>query len=261
MAKVIKTTFKLRRGKEAAWEKNNPVLAAGEPGFVLDKNILKIGDGETHWKDLLPVSADSAGDWDQNDETARDYIKNRTHWENLVNVSWDGNTEGKDQRSSPHFLVETDEEKLKNIYDSTNFIYKWNGSQEEYVLNRYDFKDYVLFSPELLEDITDPWRVMSILVLKENTVINYDTPSPYPISRIYPQKGLYLFFNYEYGEYIELFSAQTIKKLDIKYLPNDIQIASDDEILEILTEEDMLPVVVDTDGSILSDENNNILLW
>lgn len=31
MAKVIKTTFKLRRGKEAAWEKNNPVLAAGEP--------------------------------------------------------------------------------------------------------------------------------------------------------------------------------------------------------------------------------------
>lgn len=118
-------------------------------------------------------------------------------------------------------MVETDEEKLKNIYDSTNFIYKWNGSQEECVLNRYDFKDYVLFSPELLEDITDPWRVMSILVLKENTVINYDTPSPYPISRIYPQKGLYLFFNYEYGEYIELFSAQTIYKLDSKYLPEE----------------------------------------
>lgn len=91
MAKVIKTTFKLRRGKEAAWEKNNPVLAAGEPGFVLDKNILKIGDGETRWKDLLPVSADSAGDWNQNDETARDYIKNRPFYESGVkNVLFDG---------------------------------------------------------------------------------------------------------------------------------------------------------------------------
>lgn len=254
MAKVIKTTFKLRRGKEAAWEKNNPVLAAGEPGFVLDKNILKIGDGETRWKDLLSISADSAGDWDQNDETARDYIKNRTHWENLVNVSWDGNTEGKDQRSSPHFLVETDEEKLKNIYDSTIFTQKWNTSQEEFVLNRYDFEDYVLFSPELLEDITDPWDVMSILVLKENTVINYDASSLYPVSRIYPQKGLYLFFGHEYGEYVELFSAQTIKKLDPKFIPHP----DENDALELLAEINMVEPVAANDGSVYTDENGVI---
>lgn len=58
MAEVIKTTFLLRRGYEAAWERNNPVLAAGEPGFVIDKNILKIGDGKTAWRDLLPVNND-----------------------------------------------------------------------------------------------------------------------------------------------------------------------------------------------------------
>lgn len=52
MVKVIKTTFLLRRGYDAAWRKNNPILATGEPGFVIDKNLLKIGDGVTPWNDL-----------------------------------------------------------------------------------------------------------------------------------------------------------------------------------------------------------------
>lgn len=52
MAQVIKTTFQLRRGLLEAWEKNNPILAKGEPSFVVDKNALKIGDGITPWKDL-----------------------------------------------------------------------------------------------------------------------------------------------------------------------------------------------------------------
>lgn len=42
---------------------------------------------------------------------------------------------------------------------------------------------------------------------------------------------------------------------------NAIVIATDDEILKLLAQEDMLPVVTDTDGSILADENENILLW
>lgn len=52
MATIIKTTFQLRRGLLATWEKNNPILAAGEPSYVIDKNLLKIGDGTTHWNDL-----------------------------------------------------------------------------------------------------------------------------------------------------------------------------------------------------------------
>lgn len=38
-------------------------------------------------------------------------------------------------------------------------------------------------------------------------------------------------------------------------------IATDDEIIDMLTQEDMLPVVADFDGALLSDENENILLW
>ena len=52
MAEIIKTTFQFRRGYEAAWKRNNPILAPGEPGFVLDRNLLKVGDGTTHWNDL-----------------------------------------------------------------------------------------------------------------------------------------------------------------------------------------------------------------
>ena len=47
----------------------------------------------------------------------------------------------------------------------------------------------------------------------------------------------------------------------VDYIKNKPEIATDDEIITLLTEEDMFPVVTDSDGSILSDENNNILLW
>ena len=49
-----------------------------------------------------------------------------------------------------------------------------------------------------------------------------------------------------------------------KELANKIDktdIATDDEILELLAELDVLPAVTDTDDSILADENENVLLW
>ena len=52
MAEVIQTTLQFKRGKAEAWERNNPILAAGEPGFELDTGKLKIGDGSTKWKEL-----------------------------------------------------------------------------------------------------------------------------------------------------------------------------------------------------------------
>ena len=55
MATVYTTTFQLRRGNASVWEKNNPVLSRGEPGFEIDTNRLKIGDGSTAWNDLCYV--------------------------------------------------------------------------------------------------------------------------------------------------------------------------------------------------------------
>lgn len=47
----------------------------------------------------------------------------------------------------------------------------------------------------------------------------------------------------------------------LDFIKNKPDIATDDEIIEMLTQEDMFPVVTDADGAILSDENDNILLW
>ena len=46
------TTIKFKRGTAARWNELNPVLVAGEPGFVTDENRFKIGDGVTTWNDL-----------------------------------------------------------------------------------------------------------------------------------------------------------------------------------------------------------------
>ena len=64
MAEVIKTTYQLRRGVSAAWERNNPILASGEPGFATDKNLLKIGDGVTPWNDLEAINSSEGNNSD-----------------------------------------------------------------------------------------------------------------------------------------------------------------------------------------------------
>ena len=49
---VIQTILQFKRGLAEDWNKKNPVLAAGEPGFELDTGKLKIGDGKTSWNSL-----------------------------------------------------------------------------------------------------------------------------------------------------------------------------------------------------------------
>lgn len=58
--KIIHTIFLLKRGTAEQWEKHNPILRKGEPGFVTDRNILKIGDGVTKFDVLAPIAGTSA---------------------------------------------------------------------------------------------------------------------------------------------------------------------------------------------------------
>lgn len=52
-------TIQNRRATAAQWTTANPVLAAGEIGFELDTNALKVGDGLTPWKTLPYLSDES----------------------------------------------------------------------------------------------------------------------------------------------------------------------------------------------------------
>jgi len=53
------TTIQFKRGTAERWEELNPVLEIGEPGYVIGENRFKIGDGITHWNDLLYVGEDN----------------------------------------------------------------------------------------------------------------------------------------------------------------------------------------------------------
>jgi hypothetical protein len=44
--------IRLRRAWSEDWEKVDPILADGEPGFDKTQNMLKIGDGKTPWNEL-----------------------------------------------------------------------------------------------------------------------------------------------------------------------------------------------------------------
>ena len=57
MANVVKMTIQIRRDFAENWEKFKDIIpASGEPCFVIDKNILKIGDGVTSFEKLEPIN-------------------------------------------------------------------------------------------------------------------------------------------------------------------------------------------------------------
>jgi len=57
------STLKLRRGTASEWSAANPVvLASGEPGFIVDTNTLKIGDGSTTFASLTAVAGGGTSD-------------------------------------------------------------------------------------------------------------------------------------------------------------------------------------------------------
>ena len=62
MSQAANNTFKLKRGQQAAVERENPLLQAGEPiaVFCIDgKTRLKIGDGYSYYNELDWVAGDS----------------------------------------------------------------------------------------------------------------------------------------------------------------------------------------------------------
>lgn len=57
MAQTIKMVIQLRRDTAANWELYKDIIpAAGEPCFIVDQNILKIGDGLTTFEKLEPIN-------------------------------------------------------------------------------------------------------------------------------------------------------------------------------------------------------------
>jgi hypothetical protein len=54
------TRMQQRRGTAAEWATANPILAAGEIGFVTDTKVIRMGDGVTAWNDLDSLAVEHA---------------------------------------------------------------------------------------------------------------------------------------------------------------------------------------------------------
>lgn len=67
--------IQLRRDMAAVWASANPVLAQGEPGFEIDTNCFKIGDGVTSWNSLAYAMS-----------TKMD--KTHTHDQSVASATW-----------------------------------------------------------------------------------------------------------------------------------------------------------------------------
>ena len=48
--------IQLKRDNAANWTVNNPILLPGEPGFEVDTNKLKLGNGVSRWNDLSYIT-------------------------------------------------------------------------------------------------------------------------------------------------------------------------------------------------------------
>ena len=49
--------IQFRKGVSTDWSSQNPVLKSGEPGYSIDDNTFKIGDGVTSWNDLSNIGS------------------------------------------------------------------------------------------------------------------------------------------------------------------------------------------------------------
>jgi hypothetical protein len=87
MAKIFKTTFKVRRGLAEVWAQHGDrvILAEGEPGYELDTHRLKIGDGKNVWNKLPYVGGESAVAPEMSDYITKDQLEELV--ENLIKSS------------------------------------------------------------------------------------------------------------------------------------------------------------------------------
>ena len=96
--------MQLKRGTAEALSRVNPVLASGEPGFAIDENRLKIGDGVTAWNDLPYIGESSI-------------INRNTHFE-FPSVG------------RPNVIYKAESERLLYQWNSTGLKYEVVGEAE-----------------------------------------------------------------------------------------------------------------------------------
>lgn len=162
-------------------------------------------------------------DWNQNDETARDYIKNRPFYENKIAlVEWDGNIEGRE-------YIYMDNEASFYMVKVNDSIYTKEELSHDIVIGvSVDGDNYTIPISEFI--VTE---IPGALVLEGEVLILF--VSSYEIcaqetGMPFTSNGTYFFKNN--AGYISDLSRIDLKKIEVKFLPDKV-LECGDKIAEL----------------------------
>lgn len=202
-------------------------MLKGEPGYAPTVSVTDItgghrvtitdADGEKSF-DVMDGQGGEGGnvqpDWNQNDESQPDYVKNRTHYEipPKFDIRWDGDMTGKfalplDDLGMPGiYLVKVSDLVLSadDIAGATQIYY--DGTEETIYSSSVDAESFPgAYKASYIASVYNQEILNSALGLPDGTITN----------------GMYFTSQPEYGFYIAGFvGVPTIVKLDEKYLPD-----------------------------------------
>ena len=166
-------------------------------GFRIDDDTLKLKDDGT----LYAIGGGVQPDWNQNDSTATDYIKNRPFYsiEQVEAVNWDGD--------------KTDKVQVNNLFYKVSDL---TPTASEYV---YYFKSG---ETETRETISGNNTYTGFCLIGEKNVVGvvvcYDTSQKLMGSISFPETGIY--FGVSGSTYVSKLEwvTETIKTIDHKYI-------------------------------------------
>ena len=187
---------------------------------------------ERMWQHItakLGTKADKADivqvDWNQNDETVLDYVKNRTHYEGVITsdtLTWDGNTEGKIGVNDMFYLVSENALTFEDFANGATVTYIYPSGdiiQQEWTSDRIDVRDNGSF--ELAGQ--------QVIVIPESAA---GTNGPYS-DTFFEKAGVYFtkMYNGIYTSALTIngysFETPYIRTIDPKFLPahswNDLE--------------------------------------
>lgn len=148
-------------------------------------------------------------DWEQNDSTSVDYIKNRPFYEEtFIDISWNGDTEGKTSVENAYYHVSANTPSPEELVGATVSVY-YNGTVSSFVIpdgSIVSGENYAIF-----REVED-WFIVTYA---DNVTVN---------DWIFPVKGVY-FPKAEVSDgylYVSGISKKVINKIDKKFIPNGI---------------------------------------
>lgn len=156
----------------------------------------------------VEVQPGAQSDWNQNDETATDYVKNRPFYSAYeefegITIEWDGNKEGHVLSEPNGHYVKVSDMVLTDEQLSQMFYTDSDGSVNSFFMGLCS------------EDISPSGDAGPAIVRKVGVKVPDGSPDTFPETGVYFQSS-------QRSLYSEAYTGETIHTLDEKYLPSEI---------------------------------------